>query len=244
MVTKMSLPQGCSVSPQVAGVAAVPVTLSLMSGTVFAAAEDKPNVTLNTNEVLHSLSLYTTPQQKFSYVEPDIGHLEPGVTTLRKLAEPYVTWCQQTSHSTVEKVQGAIVKVKPKVESAIQLGSVTLDWVAVIGFAGIIGLFLARGSRVKKLIYPTGLMAAGHYVLPPSGSINRQEHSLYDFALQGYANIETFFKSATTPVEGKPMKNNKEENIPAAVQTLITAATNLNISAQYQSSSTFIDLVN
>lgn len=119
----------CSVSPQVAGVAAVPVTLSLMSGTVFAAAEDKPNVTLNTNEVLHcaqnhtfwslsayflseasqhwdevtdpckmlfvtALSLYTTPQQKFSYVEPDIGHLEPGVTTLRKLAEPYVTWCQ------------------------------------------------------------------------------------------------------------------------------------------------------
>ncbi|XP_031665269.1 MICOS complex subunit MIC26-like [Oncorhynchus kisutch] len=75
---------------KVAGVAAVPVTLSLMSGTVFAAAEDKPNVTLNTNE----LSLYTTPQQKFRYLEPDIGHLEPGVTTLRKLAEPYVTWCQ------------------------------------------------------------------------------------------------------------------------------------------------------
>ncbi|XP_070990233.1 MICOS complex subunit MIC26-like isoform X2 [Oncorhynchus clarkii lewisi] len=76
---------------KVAWVAAVPVTLSLMSGTVFAAAEDKPNVTLiNTNE----LSLYTTPQQKFRYVEPDIGHLEPGVTTLRKLAEPYVTWCQ------------------------------------------------------------------------------------------------------------------------------------------------------
>ncbi|KAM9439006.1 LOW QUALITY PROTEIN: MICOS complex subunit MIC26-like [Salvelinus alpinus] len=68
---------------KVAGVAAVPVTLSLMSGTVFAAAEDKPNVTLNTNE----LSLYTTPQQKFRNVEP-------GVTTLRKLAEPYVTWCQ------------------------------------------------------------------------------------------------------------------------------------------------------
>ncbi|XP_042167253.1 MICOS complex subunit MIC26-like [Oncorhynchus tshawytscha] len=104
---------------KVAGVAAVPVTLSLMSGTVFAATEDKPNVTSNTNE----LSLYTTPQQKFHYVEPDIGHLEPGVTTLRKLAEPYVTWCQQTSHLTVEKVQGAIVKVKPKVESAIQLGS-------------------------------------------------------------------------------------------------------------------------
>lgn len=49
----------CSVSPQVAGVAAVPVTLSLMSGTVFAAAEDKPNVTLNTNEVLHCTHNHT-----------------------------------------------------------------------------------------------------------------------------------------------------------------------------------------
>uniref|UniRef100_A0A8C8IXS7 MICOS complex subunit n=1 Tax=Oncorhynchus tshawytscha TaxID=74940 RepID=A0A8C8IXS7_ONCTS len=132
----------------VAGVAAVPVTLSLMSGTVFAATEDKPNVTSNTNE----LSLYTTPQQKFHYVEPDIGHLEPGVTTLRKLAEPYVTWCQ-----------GAIVKVKPKVESAIQLGS---------------------GKKTHALLWSplVCLLAAA--------SIAKVKHSLYDFTLQGYTIID------------------------------------------------------
>uniref|UniRef100_A0A674EGU1 MICOS complex subunit n=1 Tax=Salmo trutta TaxID=8032 RepID=A0A674EGU1_SALTR len=193
------------------GVAAVPVTLSLMSGTVFAAAEDKPNVTLNTNE----LSLYTTPQQKFRYVEPDIGHLEPGVTTLRKLAEPYVTWCQ-----------GVIVKVKPKVESAIQLGSETFTFlqnppaefyplVAVIGFPGIIGLFLARGSRVKKLIYPTGLMAAGYSMYYPqvAASITKNTgDSLYDFALQGYVNVEKVFNSATTPVEGKVSSSCQVQN--------------------------------
>uniref|UniRef100_A0A674EHZ7 MICOS complex subunit n=1 Tax=Salmo trutta TaxID=8032 RepID=A0A674EHZ7_SALTR len=182
---------------------AVPVTLSLMSGTVFAAAEDK------------QLSLYTTPQQKFRYVEPDIGHLEPGVTTLRKLAEPYVTWCQ-----------GVIVKVKPKVESAIQLGSETFTFlqnppaefyplVAVIGFPGIIGLFLARGSRVKKLIYPTGLMAAGYSMYYPqvAASITKNTgDSLYDFALQGYVNVEKVFNSATTPVEGKVSSSCQVQN--------------------------------
>uniref|UniRef100_A0A4W5RN01 MICOS complex subunit n=1 Tax=Hucho hucho TaxID=62062 RepID=A0A4W5RN01_9TELE len=206
-----------SVSSQVAGVAAVPGTLCLISGTVFAATKDNPNVTLNTDE----LSLYTIPQQKFRYVEPEIGHLEQGVTTLRKLAEPYTTWCQQTSHSAVENVQGAIGKVKPKVESAIQLGNETFTFLqnppaefypraGVIGLAGILGLFLARGSRVKKLIYPTGLMAVGYTMYYPQQAASIAKNtgdSLYDFALQGYVNVEKVFKS----VEGKPVKKEKPE---------------------------------
>uniref|UniRef100_A0A674EHL7 MICOS complex subunit n=1 Tax=Salmo trutta TaxID=8032 RepID=A0A674EHL7_SALTR len=186
---------------KVAGVAAVPVTLSLMSGTVFAAAEDKPNVTLNTNE----LSLYTTPQQKFRYVEPDIGHLEPGVTTLRKLAEPYVTWLKYwvtvIISFTFTFLQNPPAEFYPLV--------------AVIGFPGIIGLFLARGSRVKKLIYPTGLMAAGYSMYYPqvAASITKNTgDSLYDFALQGYVNVEKVFNSATTPVEGKVSSSCQVQN--------------------------------
>ncbi|XP_038861787.1 MICOS complex subunit MIC26-like isoform X2 [Salvelinus namaycush] len=195
---------------KVAGVAAVPGTLCLLSGTVFAATKDNPNVTLNTDE----LSLYTIPQQKFRYVEPEIGHLEQGVTTLRKLAEPYTTWCQ-----------GAVGKVMPKVESAIQLGNETFTFLqnppaefypraGVIGFAGILGLFLARGSRVKKLIYPTGLMAVGYTMYYPQQAASIAKNtgdSLYDFALQGYVNVEKVFKS----VEGKPVKKEKpQENKP------------------------------
>uniref|UniRef100_A0A673WZL3 MICOS complex subunit n=1 Tax=Salmo trutta TaxID=8032 RepID=A0A673WZL3_SALTR len=191
-------------------VAAVPGTLYLISGTVFAATKDNPNVTLNTDE----LSLYTIPQQKFRYVEPEIGHLEQGVTTLRKLAEPYTTWCQ-----------GAIGKVMPKVESAIQLGNETFTFLqnppaefypraGVIGFAGILGLFLARGSRVKKLIYPAGLMAVGYTMYYPQRAASIAKNtgdSLYDFALQGYVNVEKVFKS----VEGKQVKKEKpEENKP------------------------------
>ncbi|XP_029622580.1 MICOS complex subunit Mic26-like [Salmo trutta] len=87
--------------------------------------------------------------------------------------------------------------------------------VAVIGFPGIIGLFLARGSRVKKLIYPTGLMAAGYSMYYPqvAASITKNTgDSLYDFALQGYVNVEKVFNSATTPVEGKVSSSCQVQN--------------------------------
>ncbi|XP_010898162.1 apolipoprotein O, a isoform X2 [Esox lucius] len=195
---------------KVVGVVAVPGALGLMSGAVFAAAEDKPNDTVNTDE----LSLYTVPQSKFRYVEPEIGHLEQGVTNLRKLAEPYTSWCQ-----------GAIGKVLPKVESVSQLGNETFTFLknppaefypraGVIGFAGILGLFFARGSRVKKLFYPTGLMAIGYSMYYPQQAAaiaKNTGESLYDFALQGYVNTEKVFKSATTPAQRKTVKKTKPE---------------------------------
>uniref|UniRef100_A0A674EHR6 MICOS complex subunit n=1 Tax=Salmo trutta TaxID=8032 RepID=A0A674EHR6_SALTR len=213
---KKRKPEGCSVSPQVAGVAAVPVTLSLMSGTVFAAAEDKPNVTLNTNE----LSLYTTPQQKFRYVEPDIGHLEPGVTTLRKLAEPYVTWCQNISFSLVPELFSVLSETFTFLQNP---PAEFYPLVAVIGFPGIIGLFLARGSRVKKLIYPTGLMAAGYSMYYPqvAASITKvSERVNISYVVCFYLylhvwekmNIVPFFNSATTPVEGKVSSSCQVQN--------------------------------
>ncbi|KAJ8390614.1 hypothetical protein AAFF_G00102200 [Aldrovandia affinis] len=153
---------------KVAGLTAAPSTLCLMSGTVFAASEEKRDTTLKTNE----LSLYTVPQQKFRYVVPEAGWLEQSVTLWRKTAEPYTTRCQQTGLAVTEKAQGVYREVKPKVESPIQFVKDSCEYlrdppsgfyprVGVIGFAGILGLFLARGSRVKKLIYPTGLMALG-----------------------------------------------------------------------------------
>ncbi|KAJ7996730.1 hypothetical protein DPEC_G00240060 [Dallia pectoralis] len=206
---------------KVVGVMAVPGALSLMSGAVFAATEDKPDDIVNTDE----LSLYTVPQSKFRYVEPEIGHLEQSVTNLRKLTEPYSTWCQQTRHSAVENVQGAIGKVNTKVEGVCQLGTETFTFLqnppaefypraGVIGFAGILGLFFARGSRVKKLFYPTGLMAVGYSMYYPKQAASiamNTGDSLYDFALRGYVSVENVFKSTTAPAQGKTVKKQKPE---------------------------------
>ncbi|KAL0993997.1 hypothetical protein UPYG_G00116550 [Umbra pygmaea] len=206
---------------QVVWVAALPGAIGLMSGTVYAATDDKPNDTINTDE----LSLYTVPQSNFRYVEPEIGHMEKSVTNLRKLVEPYTTWCQQTRLSAVEKVQGAFGKVKPKFDSVLQLGNETFTFLqsppaefypraGVIGFAGVLGLFFARGSRVKKLIYPTGLMAVSYSMYYPQQAASFAKNtgdSLYDFALQGYVSAEKAFRSATAPSERKSMKKLKTE---------------------------------
>ncbi|KAJ8266969.1 hypothetical protein GJAV_G00136740 [Gymnothorax javanicus] len=151
---------------KVVGLVAAPGALTLMTRTVFAASEEKHDTTLRTDE----LSLYTTPQQKFRYVEPEAGQLEQSVSLLRKAAEPYTTWCEQTGLDVAKKYQGVYREIKPKVESSMQFGKGFYGYlkdpppglyprVGVIGFAGILGLFLARGSRIKKLVYPTGLMA-------------------------------------------------------------------------------------
>ncbi|XP_027009115.1 apolipoprotein O, a isoform X1 [Tachysurus fulvidraco] len=142
---------------------------------------------------LDELSLYTTPQQKFHYVEPEKGTMEENVTTVREMTEPYITWCQ-----------GAYGVVKPKVDRTLQFGKDTSEYLrnppkefypraGVIGFAGILGLFLGRGSRVKRLIYPTTLMAVGASMYYPQEAVTIAKSTgdaVYEFTLQAYVTVE------------------------------------------------------
>ncbi|XP_055038683.2 apolipoprotein O, b isoform X2 [Misgurnus anguillicaudatus] len=83
---------------------AVPVTLGLVSATVYAESEAKQNTTtLMTDE----LSLYTTPESKMRYEEPEVGHIEEGVASLRKTTKPYVSWCREKTQYAVNKVQAS-----------------------------------------------------------------------------------------------------------------------------------------
>ncbi|XP_062309769.1 apolipoprotein O, a isoform X2 [Osmerus eperlanus] len=180
-----------------AKVTAVPIALGMMSGIVFAATKDKSNVTVvNIDE----LSLYTTPKQKLLFVKTENGQLEQGVATIRQTVEPYATWCQ-----------GTYEKVKPKVESIIQFGTDSYAYLknpppefypraGIIGFTGFLGIFLARGSRVKRLIYPTGLMAIStslYYPQPAATIAKSTGDYVYDLALQGYVAMENVFKPAS-----------------------------------------------
>ncbi|XP_029929706.1 MICOS complex subunit MIC26-like [Myripristis murdjan] len=192
---------------------AMPGALNLMSFTVFAAGEDEPNVPLNRED----LSLYTSPQQKFRYVEPEAGQLEQSVATLRKAAEPYAQWCQ-----------GAFGKIKPKVQRVIQFGNDTYAYLkdppkdfypraGVIGAAGVLGLFLGRGSRIKKLIYPAGLVtvSASMYYPERAAAIAKSTgESVYDWALQSYVNIDKILKPEKKAEEKAERKAEESSGAP------------------------------
>ncbi|XP_076130948.1 apolipoprotein O, a [Alosa pseudoharengus] len=198
--------------------------VGIMMGVVFAATpidEKSPSSELS----LEELSLYTSPQQRLRYVEPPAGQLEQGVTTVRQATQPYITWGQQTTNSAVKKVQGVYGKVKPIVDDAVQMGKDGYVYLqnpppefypraGVIGFAGILGLFLARGSRWKKLVYPTGLMAIGASVYYPQKASEMAKATgdgIYDYALQAYVAMEQLVKPAPKPLKEKVERSAKEE---------------------------------
>ncbi|XP_031141998.1 MICOS complex subunit MIC26-like [Sander lucioperca] len=171
---------------------AMPGAVSLLPITVFAAAVDgetEPPGPLLRDE----LSLYTAPPQKSQYVEPEAGQLEQSVATIRKSTEPYTEWCQGTYN-----------KIKPRVQSVVKCGNDTYAYLknppkdfypraGVIGFTGVLGLFLARGSRLKKFFYPVGLMtvSASLYYPEQAAAIAKSSgDSVYERAVQSYAALE------------------------------------------------------
>lgn len=178
---------------------AMPGALSLLPITVFAATGDGDT---EAPAPLHldDLSLYTAPQQKSRYVEPEAGQLEESVATLRKFVEPYTGWCQGTYNT-----------VKPKVQSAVRYGNDAYTYLkdppkdfypraGIIGFTGVLGLVLARGSRIKKLIYPAGLMTLSASLYYPEKAVviaKSTGDSVYDRAVQSYAALEKLLKPET-----------------------------------------------
>lgn len=75
----------------------------------------------------------------------------------------------------------------------------------VIGFTGVLGLFLARGSRIKKLIYPAGLIAVSaslYYPEQAAAVAKSTGESVYDRAVQSYAAVENILKPRGKAQEG------------------------------------------
>ncbi|KFP82021.1 Apolipoprotein O, partial [Acanthisitta chloris] len=149
------------------------------------------------------LSLYSSPARETKYVENPQTELEEGVSRLRHHMEPYTAWCQ--GNEICEEVscplgltaalcsdffsEGYEFLQKPPAGFYPRLG--------VIGFAGIVGLFLARGSKIKKLVYPAGLMGIGISMYYPQQAVAVAKVAgaqLYDWSLQGYIAVESLWK--------------------------------------------------
>ncbi|XP_038573309.1 apolipoprotein O, a [Micropterus salmoides] len=181
----------------------MPGALSLLQTTVFAAGDGEKEAAAPFHR--DELSLYTVPQQESRYVEPEAGQLEQSVATVRKLAEPYTDWCRDTYD-----------KVKPKVQSVVRFGNDTYAYLknppkdfypraGIIGFTGVLGLFLARGSRIKRLIYPAGLVTVSASLYYPEQAVTVAKSTgdtMYDRAVQSYAAVEKLLKPQSKAENG------------------------------------------
>ncbi|XP_043081988.1 apolipoprotein O, b isoform X2 [Puntigrus tetrazona] len=188
---------------------AVPGALGLMSATVFAASEAKEN---NTTLMTDELSLYDTPESPLRYEQPEVGHVEQGVASLRKTVEPYFSWCQEKTQFGMEKVQACYKTVEPGVNNTQSMvkdmftflndpPSEFFPSVGVIGFSGILGLYLAKGSRVKRLIFSTGLMALSTSMFYPqhaSSVAKTTKHYIFSWSSEGRVILEELLRGKSS----------------------------------------------
>ncbi|XP_075285934.1 MICOS complex subunit MIC26 isoform X1 [Opisthocomus hoazin] len=175
---------------------ATPVSLSLLPIQVYASSSEKETSKKDLLKI-EELSLYSSPARETKYVENPQTQLEEGVSRLRHVMEPYTAWCQDL-----------YAKAMPKLEKAVEHGREGYEFLqnppagfyprlGVIGFAGIVGLFLARGSKIKKLVYPASLMGIGASMYYPQQAVAVAKVAgtqLYDWSLQGYIAVESLWK--------------------------------------------------
>lgn len=67
----------------------------------------------------------------------------------------------------------------------------------MIGFAGLVGLLLARGSKIKKQVFLSGFMglaASIHYPQQDIKFVQVRKERLYKRGLQGYIVGQDFWK--------------------------------------------------
>lgn len=171
------------------------VTAAAMPGSVTGGGEHGAPLALD------QLSLYAAPaQQKPRDTEPEAGQLENSIGALRRSVEPYTEWCRLTWR-----------KIEPAVEGGCRLGNDIYVYLkdppkelypraGIIGFTGLLGLLLARGSKVKKLVYPAGLMtlSASLYYPDKAAAFARSTgESVYERAVHTYAAAESLLKPAS-----------------------------------------------
>uniref|UniRef100_A0A8D3DTQ4 MICOS complex subunit n=1 Tax=Scophthalmus maximus TaxID=52904 RepID=A0A8D3DTQ4_SCOMX len=146
-------------------------------------------------------SLYTSPDAGPRGAEPEAGLLEQSVASLRKQAEPYTDQCRVLKRHVTPAVESSFTQLPLPLSDVYRfLSDPPADLypsVAVVGFSGLLGLYLAQGSRAKRLVFPVGLMALSASMFYPQQAaslLKASRDSACTWAQQGRVTVETLWK--------------------------------------------------
>ncbi|XP_007436709.1 MICOS complex subunit MIC26 [Python bivittatus] len=178
---------------------AAPGILNLLAVQVYADSLENESSKKNLLKV-DELSLYTSPTPKSKYVEDPQSQLEEGICHLRHSLEPYAAWVQDYTGKVTPRVEKACEYVKESYEMIKTPPPGFYPRLGVIGFAGVVGLFLARGSKIKRLVYPISFMGIGTALYYPQQTVAVAKVTgfrIYDWSLQAYISLESLWKDSS-----------------------------------------------
>ncbi|XP_044944052.1 MICOS complex subunit MIC26-like [Mustela putorius furo] len=194
-----------------------PASQSLLTFKVYVSPKkDSPH---KASVKFNELSFCSIPEGQSKYVEEPRTPLEESISHLRHYCEPYTSWCQEMYSQT-----------KPKMQSLVQWGLGSYEYLqntpsgffprlGVISFPGIVGLLLARGSKIKTLVYPPdfmGLAASLYYPQQAIVFVQVSGEKLYDWDLQGYIVIEDLWKEDFQKPENVKNSPGNKYNTPCS----------------------------
>ncbi|XP_026570039.1 MICOS complex subunit MIC26 [Pseudonaja textilis] len=185
--------------PDIRQLIGTPATLSLLAVHVYADSAENKSSEKNLLKI-DELSLYTSPSPKSKYVEDPESQLEQTISHLRHSLKPYAAWVQDCTGKAMPKVEKACEYVKESYEIIKAPPPGFYPRLGVISFAGIVGLFLARGSKIKRLVYPISFMGIGTAVYYPQQTVAVAKVTgfrLYDWSLQAYIRLESLWKDSS-----------------------------------------------